>query len=55
MKKRDLSTIVKMQRTEFKFIIKNYPKLDFALDAKFKLDLIKISCFERNVFRKILY
>ena len=29
-----------MAKEEFLLIIKNYPDTDFALDAKFKLDLI---------------
>ena len=37
--KKDLGPLVKAQ-SEFKFIIKNYPDSDFALDSKFKLDLI---------------
>ena len=38
--KRDLNPLLKSKR-EFEFIIQEYPNTDFALDAKFKLDLIK--------------
>ena len=37
--KKDLSSILKSQEY-FEYIIKNYPKTDFSLDAKFKLILI---------------
>ena len=37
--KKDLDPLLKAQE-KFQFIIKNYPETDFALDAKFKLDLI---------------
>ena len=37
--KRDIAPLLNAE-SKFKFIIKNYPKTDFALDAKFKLDLI---------------
>jgi len=37
--KKDLDPLLKAEE-KFKFIIKNYPETDFALDAKFKLDLI---------------
>jgi len=37
--KKDLGPLLKAEE-KFKFIIKNYPETDFALDAKFKIDLI---------------
>ena len=37
--KKDLGPLLSAEK-EFKFIIKNYPESDFALDSKFKLDLI---------------
>ena len=37
--KRDINPILK-SKEKFELIIKNYPNTDFALDAKFKLDLI---------------
>ena len=37
--KRDINPILK-SKEKFELIIKNYPKTDFALDSKFKLDLI---------------
>ena len=30
-----------MAEDKFKFIVKNYPDTDFALDASYKLDLIQ--------------
>ena len=38
--KRDSAPLIRAEK-KFKFIIKNYPNTDFALDSKFKLDLIK--------------
>ena len=38
--KKDLEPLLKAQE-KFNFIIKNYPETDFALDAKFKIGLIK--------------
>ena len=37
--KKDLEPLIKAKET-FKFVIQKYPSTDFALDAKFKLDLI---------------
>ena len=37
--KKDLGPLLNAQK-EFKFVIKNYPNTDFALDSKFKLDFI---------------
>ena len=37
--KKDLEPLIKAKET-FKFVIQDYPSTDFALDAKFKLDLI---------------
>ncbi len=37
--KKDLAPLVKSKK-EFQFIIRNYPETDFALDAKYKLNLI---------------
>lgn len=37
--KKDLEPLIKAKET-FKFVIQEYPSTDFALDAKFKLDLI---------------
>jgi outer membrane protein assembly factor BamD len=37
--KKDLKPVLRAQE-KFKFIIKEYPETDFALDSKFKLDLI---------------
>ena len=38
--KKDLGPLLKAQK-EFKFIIKNYPSSDYALDAEYKLGLIQ--------------
>ncbi len=38
--KKDLNEILKSKKY-FSFIIKNYPDTDFAMDAKFKIDLIE--------------
>ena len=38
--KKDLGPIL-MAQEEFNFIVKNYPESDYALDAKYKLDLIQ--------------
>ena len=37
--KKDMGPLIKSQK-EFKYIIKNYPSTDFAIDAEFKLNLI---------------
>ncbi|WP_415321116.1 outer membrane protein assembly factor BamD [Candidatus Pelagibacter sp. Uisw_092] len=37
--KKDLKPLL-IARDKFNFVIKNYPKTDFALDSKFKIDLI---------------
>tara|TARA_B100000780_G_scaffold151964_1_gene106199 strand:+ start:4579 stop:5409 length:831 start_codon:yes stop_codon:yes gene_type:complete len=37
--KKDLQPLITAKK-EFNFVIKNYPKTDFAIDAKFKIDLI---------------
>ena len=38
--KKDLEPLINA-KTEFEFVIKNYPESDFALDSKFKLGLIE--------------
>ena len=38
--KKDLAPLIKAQE-KFNFIIKSYPNSDYALDAKYKIDLIK--------------
>ena len=38
--KKDLEPLLNA-RDKFIYVVKNYPNTDFALDAKFKLDLIK--------------
>ena len=37
---KDIEPLIKAE-DKFNFIVKTYPDTDFALDAKFKLDLIK--------------
>ena len=47
--KKDLGPLLNAQE-EFKFIIKNYPDSDFALDSKFKLDLINDVLASKEIF-----
>jgi len=47
--KKDLGPLLKAQE-EFKFVIKNYPDSDFALDSKFKLDLINDVLASKEIF-----
>ena len=47
--KKDLGPLLKAQ-DQFKFIIKTYPDSDFALDAKFKLDLINDILASKEIY-----
>jgi len=47
--KKDLGPLLNAQE-EFKFVIKNYPESDFALDSKFKLDLINDVLASKEIF-----
>ena len=47
--KKDLGPLLSAEK-EFKFVIKNYPDSDFALDSKYKLDLIKDVLASKEVF-----
>ena len=47
--KKDLRPLLNAQE-EFKFVIKNYPESDFALDSKFKLDLINDVLASKEIF-----
>ena len=47
--KKDLGPLLSAEQ-EFKFVIKNYPDSDFALDSKYKLDLIKDVLASKEVF-----
>jgi len=47
--KKDLGPLLDAQ-TEFKFIIKNYPNSDFALDSKFKLDFINDVLASKEIY-----
>ena len=47
--KKDLGPLLSAQ-TEFKFIIKNYPNSDFALDSKFKLDFINDILASKEIY-----
>ena len=47
--KKDLGPLLSAQK-EFKFIIKNYPNSDFALDSKFKLDLINDVLASKEIY-----
>ena len=47
--KKDLEPLLNAKR-EFEFILINYPDTDFALDSKFKLDLIKDVLASKEVY-----
>ena len=47
--KKDLGPLLSAQK-EFKFIIKNYPNSDFALDSKFKLDFINDVLASKEIY-----
>jgi len=47
--KKDLGPLLSAQ-TEFKFVIKNYPNSDFALDSKFKLDFINDVLASKEIY-----
>ena len=47
--KKDIGPLLSAQK-EFKFVIKNYSNSDFALDAKFKLDLINDVLASKEIF-----
>ena len=47
--KKDLRPLVEAERY-FKFLIKNYPETDYALDARYKLDLIKDILAAKEMF-----
>ena len=47
--KKDLGPLLNAQK-EFNFVVINYPDTDFALDAKFKLDLISDILASKEVF-----
>ena len=47
--KRDLGPLLKA-KSEFEYIIKNYPDTEFAIDAKFKLDLIQDRLAGKEMF-----
>ena len=47
--KKDLEPLLNAKR-EFEFILNNYPDTDFALDSKFKLDLIKDVLASKEVY-----
>ncbi len=47
--KRDLEPLLKA-KTEFEIIIKNYPDTDFAIDSKFKVELIKDKLAGKEMF-----
>ena len=47
--KKDLESIIQSKK-EFNYMIKNYPNSDFALDSKFKLDLINQVLASKEIF-----
>tara|TARA_B100000989_G_scaffold233549_1_gene180372 strand:+ start:9112 stop:9942 length:831 start_codon:yes stop_codon:yes gene_type:complete len=52
--KKDLEPLV-MAEKKFKFIEKNYPNTDFALDASFKLDLIQDYLASKEMYIGVYY
>ena len=47
--KKDLGSIIKAEE-KFKIVIKNYPNTDFAIDAEFKLGLIKDVMASKEIY-----
>ncbi len=47
--KKDLNSII-MAKIQFEKVINNYPNTDYALDAKFKLDLIEDILASKEVY-----
>ena len=47
--KRDLEPLIKAKK-EFEFILNNYPNTDYAMDAKFKIDLINDKLAGKEMF-----
>ena len=47
--KRDTAPLIRAQK-KFKFILKKYPESDFALDSKFKLDLIENILASKEIY-----
>ena len=47
--KKDLSAILESKK-EFQFLIDNYPNTDFAIDSKFKLDLINELLASKEIY-----
>jgi len=47
--KKDLETIIDAKNT-FKFLIKNYPNTEYALDAEFKIDLINDTLASKEMY-----
>jgi outer membrane protein assembly factor BamD len=47
--KKDLGPLLNAQK-EFKFVIKNYPNSDFALDSKFKLNFINDVLASKEIY-----
>ena len=52
--KKDLEPLL-MAEKKFKFIEKNYPNSDFALDASYKLDLIQDYLASKEMYIGIHY
>ena len=52
--KKDLEPLVKAEE-KFKFIEKNYPNTDFALDSSYKLDLIKDYLASKEMYVGVHY
>ena len=47
--KKDLAPLINAKK-EFQFVVKNYPETDFALDAKYKLNLIETILASKEMY-----
>ena len=51
--KKDLEPLL-MARAKFFYVVENFPNTDFALDAKFKLDLIKEILASKEMYLEVI-
>jgi len=52
--KKDLGPLIQ-SKTKFEYIVKNYPNTDFALDSKFKINLINDVLASKEMYIGIYY
>ena len=52
--KKDLEPLIQ-SKTKFEYIVKNYPNTDFALDSKFKINLINDVLASKEMYIGIYY